>query len=310
MLAIQPQPQKQVQEFRVIDNDLSIDVNPEQLSLEIVNASVVRRRQNNRISLTEALRAGRHLNLLRKYIPHGHWEDYITRNTIYASPQEARVDMRFWEHWQPHINDLVNMGIVNNIDSPEDELVAQMSDSIVTASFAALTEFSNAAAPDFAIDMAVQYMLNQGGTFTRKKANQIIEIAKTIECLPENIQPLAHQLVEQHGVTNIDVIKALPELNETSAIEEVSSSGTIFVPGIDNGDGKQVPINTVSKTDVDLVLGKLRYEELNQDSARIKHNKEYDFVTILEGSVPEIIQSLLRYPQNIPMKISLYRKIN
>lgn len=284
-------------------------------SFDVINKTLLKRKQSKRDIITQALVAGRHLSYVKTLIPHGQWESEILKNTHYNTLQSARVDIKLWDTWQPYIERLLGAGVINNIDNPEQEFVAQLSDDIVLTTDSALSRFVTNGVPEGAIELALSHLENNG-YMSIKQANKIINVSKEIEKLetPEQRQ-LATELVQEHNVTNPDVIRSVPTLmNEQDVLDTIRNTGTIVVPSVD-GNTRQIKIDEASGTDIALTV---RNEQVENELSRIASlsgdllNREFEYALTAEGSALQVINHLERYqalaPQGTVYKLVVYVK--
>lgn len=276
-----------------------------QISIEVINDSIMRRRQNRRDDIVQSLRAGRHLVSLKPTVPHGEWQAFVMENTEYKSTREYQTDMRFWEYWSPHINQLIEVGIITSIDTPEYQFVDTLEDNDIDICFSAMRKYIDGHVPDLALQVLFD-RIKAGDTDvgTIKSSDRIIAAAKAVEVLPEPDHKLGEELVIKHGVTNPDVIAMTPLINEDQDIvDEIRSTGMMFVPAGNYGSGRQIPINEVSPTDVEIRVGRGLVEK--ELVGELVAGNRYQWIGNKEGTIEEIIQWLNSVPQDMRYKISL-----
>jgi hypothetical protein len=273
----------------------------EHSSIDIINETIRRRANNKRDDVTQSLRAGRELAKLKATVPHGSWRTYVMSNTDYRSEREYQIDMRFWEYWRVHIPDLTRLGVIHDMNAPEFDLVNSLSDAEVNVCFSALQEFIGTNVPDFAMDAALRN-IELGNGLSISDSKKIASAAKLVNAMPDGkARDVAKDLILNHGAINPDVIEILPQvINESpDLVDEMRTTGTIFVPGVDNGNGRQVRIENASRTDFELALGRssIEYELGRQQKIRsdFQDKADYNHIVTLEGTPSQIITQLQRY---------------
>ena len=298
------------------------EVNKGVLSVEqailAVNETLAKRKRNNRDNITQALRSGRLcVEVLKPSIKYGEWETWVTKNTDYATARAATNDMQFWLHWKQHIQELIDSGIIHDINAPESELVNTLDDDLVAVSLSAMQEFMRKGVPDLALKLAIESLQSGKATeLTAKGARKVVDAAKAIEALPASAQTIAKELYMEHGLDNPDVIAQLPAmLQNPDMMEEVKSSGHIFVPGVDHGNGRQVAIAHASQTDIELALGRSDVEDelLKQQntkkglSDRKAVTESWDWLGSIEGTPEQLIFLLKqKMDKNASYRVNLF----
>lgn len=269
--------------------------------LEIINETIRRRKLNRRDDITQALKAGRALTELKPTIPHGKWQEFVLANTDYTSVREYQIDMRFWEYWKPYVDRLQASGIIFDLNSPENDLVGSLTDEEIQVCFSALHEFTSSNVPEFAIEAALK-SIESGNGLTIADSKRIAAAAKKVENLEsETVRDIARDMIVNSGVTNPDVLELLPTViaEAPEIIQEIRDSGHIFVPGVNNGDGRQVKIANASRTDLEIVLGRHSIEEELSRQKEIKDDlfevNGFDYLGTIEGSPSDIINQIMRY---------------
>lgn len=292
-------------------------ITPLQQAIQDVNATIAKRKRNNRDNITQALRGGRLcVEVLKPLVKYGEWETWVVANTDYATSRAATNDMQFWLHWKEHIAGLVKSGIIHDITAPENELVNTLDDELVAVSLSAMQEFMRKGVPDLALKMALESLQSGKATeLTAKGARRVVDAAKAIEQLPKDAQAVAQELYVTHGLDNPELIAELPSLMEhQEVLSEIKSSGHIFVPGVDNGNGRQVAISNASRTDLELALGRNDIEEeLAKQQATKKGLSErkavsesWDWIENIEGTPEQLIHMLkLKMDKNAVYRVSL-----
>lgn len=285
-----------------IDPDPEIIVlGDESYSFQIINETIRRRANNKRDDVTQALRAGRELSKLKKSVPHGSWRNYVMTNTDYRSEREYQIDMRFWDYWQVHIEKLTRLGVIHDVIALEADLVGNLSDDEVNVCFSALQEFINANVPQFAMEAALNN-IELGNGLSIVDSKRIANAAKKVASMPdEKTRGIAQELIVRHGAINPDVIDIIPQVVSESPelMDDIRLNGTFFVPGVDNGNGRQVKVANASRTDFELALGRssvehelTRQQEIRRD---IQTRDEFNYIVTLEGSPSQIVSQLQRY---------------
>lgn len=288
-----------------------------QQAIQDVNATIAKRKRNNRDNITQALRGGRVcVEVLKPMIKYGEWESWVIANTDYATARAATNDMQFWLHWKEHINSLVKSGIIHDITAPENELVETLDDELVAVSLSAMQEFMRKGVPDLALKLALETLQSGKATeLTAKGARRVVDAAKAIEQLPKDAQAMAQELYVEHGLDNPEVIAELPSLMANQEVlDEIKSSGHIFVPGVDNGNGRQVALSNASRTDLELALGRADVEQELSKQQDLKHgiagrksvSESWDWLENMEGTPEQLIHMLKqKMDKNATYRVSL-----
>ncbi len=276
---------------------LAIDI--DSLEAEVireVNDSLARRERNDRDNVTQALRGGRHLSRWKEAIAHGNWRDWVIEKTNYKKIRRAQNDVQLWNRWKDSLDDLIRLGLIHDLDAPESDLVAAMSESDVYMSKSAMEEFMRDDVPDLALSMVLNEL--EKGSVQIKQAEQIIETAKRIEALPDDgSRQLATELNRQYGLVNPRIIDMMEQINEQPELaQELLNTGHFYVPGLD----KQVPIAEAGETDVELTLGRHVIEEeieSQQASRHISSERQdravnFDYTTQIEGTLQQVMFQL------------------
>lgn len=254
-----------------VDTISSIDLQHELSSrLNAVNDSIERRNQNDLDNITQALRAGRELHRLKDIVKdlygHGQWYDYIKEHTDYKTPRDAQLDMQLFKSWEPWLTQLITDGVIENADTPENELVTYLGEDGIAACKSAMQNFARSNTPDVAFELAISTIKN--GQLTVQRSSELMEFSRALIKLPEKWQDIGKFWYERYEFLNSDVVSLLPKLEGFEQIvEEISKSGYLHVPGINNGQGRNVHIARAGVADFELAIGEQAIETEYQRQA-------------------------------------------
>lgn len=287
--------------------------------IDIINRSIEVRRANMRSSLAEALKAGRHLISLKDETPHGEWEKFIVQKLDYGRPEYARSDMRLWRAWQPYVDRLIEIGALVNFDNVERDFVQHLPDTVI-ASVGALSHFTKGDVPPIAFELALAHMEDETvEKFENTQAKKIIQVAQAIDAFPdEDTRDFARNLYDR-GVRSPEIISMVPEIMQHGdLVEEIERTGTVFVSGTNNGQGRQVELSDASTTDFEIALGRQHIEkELRDQALKIADygsgGEYYERVDVFKGNAKTILFELKKALEDAPLdnmyKVSLSIKI-
>lgn len=282
-----------------------------QMAFEVINETIRRRRANKRDDVTQTLRAGRYLAHLKTTIPHGQFQKYVLDNTLYKYPREYQIDMQIYQRWKNHISELAELGVIHDLDNPELELIDQMDDEAVEVAATSFLKFASGDMPEWGMEAAVNHIERRVNSddpndkidvLSIREANKLVSAIKAVEAITDNAsREVARQLVEDHGVTNTEVLEFIPHVMRMTPniIEEMQSTGALSVAGISNGEGRQINLDKISKTDLEIASGYDKIEQHLQESAvvrtQIENATHYDWITSLRGTPEQIMAQLTRY---------------
>jgi hypothetical protein len=269
---------------------------------ESIKQSCLTRKSLQKRMIVESLRAGYLLQQIKSEIPHGDWVNWTKENSealgynqIASHPLRAmQSDMTLYRTWQPYLEEFEKLKIipskdyVTNIESFIDTLnVAEIETTV-----SALQKFSAKDTPELAMDLAIDRLTN-GAVLKIADANNIINIAKAIDELPENKRDTATRLAKKGA--NTTLIKRSGDLNDT-LLTEIETNGSLYVPALD----KHVPISDIGESDIELTIGRSdiehelqRQKAISESLANGRQTRlEFDFVASLEGSSAQILHQI------------------
>lgn len=245
-----------------------------------VKETTLKRNQNNRDSLTQAMKAGRALIAIKAQVPYGQWTQWLKDNapemgyglvSNHKPERAAQYDMALWRGMEIHQQRLVELKLIDPLDSNDSEIIETFDDETITVAIGAFYELTRRNAPDEAVEIALNKIASgeyKAGDFGRPEAKKLVKMVKAIKELPEKHRKVAEQL-QQKGLDNPEVISYIPELvdEHPELVEEMVSSGMMTVPH----KTEQMPIESISATDVELTMG---YEDTEKAFGYIERNKE------------------------------------
>ncbi len=285
-----------------------------QADIKEINDSLRRRASNNRDNVTQALRGGRHATSLKARVKAedlGNWETWVVENTDYDSARQAQNDMQFWRAWKDRIDELIEVGVINDLDNPESQLVGTLDDNAVTISLSAMEEFKRKGVPDSALEYALDAL--RKGPVSIHDAQAIVQTAKAIEALPQEFRAMAEGLYHEHGLSNPQVIAMIPQMAEQPGmLREIESTDHIYVPGLD----RQVPIAQAGASDIEIALGRYGIEEELEAQAkahdiredRLDRSKRFNYDDKIEGTLQQILFSLNKKPTDRIYSVVVYSR--
>lgn len=316
--------------YAATENISNIIYSPNEITMayDVINETIRRRRANKRDDITQTLRAGRYLVQLKEIIPHGQFQKYVTENTLYKYPREYQVDMQIYQKWKSHIEELIELGVIHNLDNVESEFVEGMNDEDVDVTATAFLKFAAGNMPEWALEAAVNHIerkVNSDDPTDRidvlsiREAEKLVTAIKTVENIPNvEARDFARELVENYGVTNVEVLQFVPEVvkNTPSIMEEIRSTGMVSVAGVNNGQGRQIDVDKIGKTDLEIALGYESIEKHLETNANIRVQLEtqshYEWITAIRGTPAQIMQQLSQHltqeDGQYQIKISVLKK--
>lgn len=308
-------------EIMVINEDSDLEVASNSVK-QIVNATIEKRRQNARDTLTNQLTAGRWLTKLRPLFPYGEWYKWIDGSLTYSPNLDtnrayAQRDMQLWRAFSSHIDSLIEMGAIYDIDNPEEEYVNILPDDAIEIAGDIASLLSRDKVSDNTRSFILELIHKRGEAPTRKQANRLIEtINKVDELDDDDDKKFAYKLIES-GLSNPDIVEFIPEIVDNDDLRtELELSGNLHVPGSGDNSGRSIPISNLSSTDVEIVLGRHNIEkELQTQETTVKNinaTGDYMFIRKVEGTVDEIHDMLKEVLQNYlaeqVIKINIFAK--
>lgn len=291
-----------------------------QLDNEIINSAVTKinetiskRKKNDRDNVIQALRAGHYLNQIKETVQHGDWTNFVVEHLEYDNPRLAQIDMQIWRVWSQHLDDVINLDAIMSDDADAVEIPEQFIGTSITA----MRTFVSSNVPDSAFRLAIDSI--KSGTLSVKLSKRIVETAKKIEEVPKDKRDFVRDIVTDHEIHNPAIVDFISEAHDKPDLKEQLETGYIFVPGVEHGQGKQISISDMGKTDADMVL---RYEEVEEELRDLndrldkKRKRElefatYKYLTDVEGTPEEIIKQLtkLMYDNQTIFKVQLKERV-
>lgn len=146
--------------------------------------------------------------------------------------------------------------------------------------------------------------VSRQGTFSVVNATRVAECAKAIESLEtDEGKELARFLYDSHDVMNASILEMCDDLVAfPDVVSEMKMTGAVYVPGLDNGDGKQVPLSDLGRTDVEVVLG------ANSMEGYARHYQEqYEWEPVISfiGTREMIIREAQRLMEDTAYRIKI-----
>lgn len=247
--------------------------------VKAVKETTKKRNENNRDNLTQAMKAGRALTEIKKQVPYGQWTKWLQDNALEmgyglvsneAPERAAQYDMALWRGMELHQSRLVEMGLIDPLDSEDSDVIDSLDNDSVVIAIGAFYELTRRNAPDDAIQLALDRIASgkyEPNEFTRGEAKKLVAFTKAVAGLPEKHKGTA-KILQSKGLDNPQIVSMLPKLAEEhpDLVEEMVASGTISVPHKE----EQLPIDSISVTDIELATG---YADTQEAFGYIERNK-------------------------------------
>lgn len=226
-----------------------------------INLTIHKRKQYRRKTVSEAIKAGRILrDHIKPRVRHGEWESFVVSHFTYRVARDAQLDMQLFEAFEPYLEDLLKTGVISP-NALEDDILSDdiVEDETIDIAINAMHTLMRSADSERTVRLALDQIAKQK-SLTTPQVKQLIDGAQSIDVLPvsDEVKEELTALVSEWNCYNPDVIHTLSEIRETNpeTYQSVLSSGTIFVPGVNNGEGRIVEIAKASQTDIEIAIGR------------------------------------------------------
>lgn len=239
---------------------------------------------------------GKYLRELKPHIPHGEWTQWVINNTSYTSIRTAQSDMKLFLVWQPYLDRLMFL----NLDDSDATIDAMTFDD-VSLVVSAMRRLAQGEISNTAFEIALS-RLDELHHLDMTDANEAIDSALFIDSCG-NLEKETAVQIAGYGLSPT----LFPVINDMSndypeVIDEMKNTGHLYVPHLDNGEGRQIPLRDVTSDHINLVTGensRQKYLSDQDENFSSGNGVQFNHVATLKGSKHEVLAQLAYLKEKI-----------